>query len=142
PGGTVGGARGPAPAAGGAPAVVGGAVPGVSSGVRSGIPPLQVAGTGDLRVMHVLLGSRVDPALAGSDVPAVLAVAVSRNDEPGARLLLESGAHPDDGDRSLLEHAVRVGTKDMVELLIAHGADLTVVSREGQPMVPRALAPV
>jgi ankyrin repeat protein len=132
-------ALGPALAAADDTAMPGGARPEVSSGVWSGIP-LQAAGTGDLPVMHVLLGAGVDPALASSDAPAALAVAVSRNDESGARLLLESGADPDDGDRSVLEHAVRTGTKDMVELLIAHGADLAVISREGQPMVPLAVA--
>ena len=132
-------ALGPALATADDTAMPGGAGPEMSSGVWSGIP-LQAAGSGDLPVMHVLLGAGVDPALASSDAPAALAVAVSRNDEPGARLLLESGDDPDDGDRSVLEHAVRTGTKDMVELLIAHGADLAVISREGQPMVPLAVA--
>jgi len=85
-------------------------------------------------------GFGVDPVLAGSDRSAALAAAVSRNDEPAARSLLESGTDPNDGGRSLLEQAVRSGTKDMVALLIQHGADLNALSREGQPMVPLAVA--
>src|SRR5262245_9864536 len=85
-------------------------------------------------------GFGVDPVLAGSDRSAALAAAVSRNDEPAARSLLESGTDPNDGGRSLLEQAVRSGTKDMVALLIRHGADLNALSREGQPMMPLAVA--
>jgi hypothetical protein len=98
------------------------------------------AAPSDLPTMHRLLGFGGDPVLAGKDAPAALATVVSRNDEPTARLLLESGADPDDGGRSPLEQAVRSGTKDMVELLLRHGADPAVVSREGQPMLPLAAA--
>lgn len=99
------------------------------------------AAPGDaLPAMHELLGFGGDPALAGSDAPSALATVISRNDEPTARLLLESGADPDDGARSPLEQAVRTGTKDMVALLLQHGADPAALSREGQPMLPLAVA--
>jgi lipoprotein-anchoring transpeptidase ErfK/SrfK len=108
-------------------------------GAWSGIP-LRVVGADDLPMMHQLFGLGVDPVLPDSEGSGALAVAVSRNDEPAARLLLASGTDPVDGDRSPLEQAVRAGTKDMVALLIEHGADLNVLSREGQPMVPLAVA--
>jgi lipoprotein-anchoring transpeptidase ErfK/SrfK len=109
--------------------------PGARSEIR-----LQSLGADDLPMMHQLFGFGVDPVLADSGASGALAVAVSRNDEPAARLLLESGTDPDDGDLSPLEKAVRAGTKDMVGLLIQHGADLNVLSREGQPMMPLAVA--
>jgi hypothetical protein len=90
--------------------------------------------------MHQLLGFGGDPVLAGGDGAAALATVVSRNDEPTTRLLLESGADPHSGDRSPLEQAVRSGTKDVVALLLQHGADPSVLSREGQPMLPLAVA--
>jgi ankyrin repeat protein len=132
-------ALGPGIAAADDTALVGGTAPDGLPDAWSG-SALQASGARDLPVIRVLLGSGVDPGMAGSGVPAPLAVAVSRNDEPGARPLPESGAGPGDADRSELEHAVRGGTKDMVALLLAHGADVTVLSREGQPMVPLAVA--
>jgi lipoprotein-anchoring transpeptidase ErfK/SrfK len=120
-------------------AVLGGRGADGGPGTWSGIP-LPAVGANDLPMMHQLFGFGVDPVLADSDGSTALAVAVSRNDEPAARLLLESGTDPDDGDLSPLERAVRAGTKDMVALLIEHGADVNVLSREGQPMMPLAVA--
>jgi hypothetical protein len=106
-----------------------------------GSTPLLVAGALALACGPVAwLGFGGDPVLAGSDAPSALATVVSRNDEPTARLLLESGADPADSDRSPLEQAVRSGTRDMVALLLQHGADAAVPSREGQPMLPLAVA--
>jgi hypothetical protein len=60
------------------------------------------------------------------------------------RLVLEAGATPDVDPvwphRSVLEQAVRDGGGSLVELLIAHGADPTVPSREGQPLLSVAVA--
>ena len=94
--------------------------------------------------MNLLLGLGIPPDVADADGLTALAHAVSRNDEPMARALLEAGATPQVGpagpDRSLLEQAIRDGGRDMVELLLAHGADATVLSREGQPLLPLAVA--
>jgi len=106
--------------------------------------PLHAARTGDLRTMSLLLGFGVDPNFAGGDGLPVLVHAVSRNDEPIVRLLLEAGAAPGVDapapHRSLLEQAIRDGGKPVVELLLEHGADPRVLSREGQPLVPLAVA--
>jgi hypothetical protein len=108
-------------------------------GARSEIP-LHAVGADDLPMMHQLFRFGVDPVLADSGGSGALAVALSRDGEPAARLLRESGTDPDDGDLSPLERAVRAGTKDKVALLIERGADLNVLSREGQPMMPLAVA--
>ncbi len=100
---------------------------------------LLTPGTGELS-MHGLLGFGVDPALIGSNGSSALAHAVSRNDEPIARLVLEGGANPDEPDRVLLEQAVRGGTKEMVALLLQHGADPGTLSGEGQPLLALAVA--
>jgi ankyrin repeat protein len=61
-----------------------------------------------------------------------------------ARALLEAGAttqvDPSGPDRSLLEDMIRDGRRGMVSLLLAHGADPTVPSREGQPLLALAVA--
>jgi ankyrin repeat protein len=106
--------------------------------------PVQVALIGDVRKMKLLLSLGIPPDVAGADGLTALAYAVSRNDEPMARALLEAGATTQSGttgpDRSLLEQAIRNGRMDMVELLLAHGADATALSREGQPLLPLAVA--
>jgi ankyrin repeat protein len=106
--------------------------------------PLHAARTGDLRTMSLLLGFGVDPNFADSDGFPALVHAVSRNDEPIAQLLLEAGATPDVTSpapyRSLLEQAIRDGGKGVVDLLLEYGADPAVLSREGQPLVPLAVA--
>jgi hypothetical protein len=43
-------------------------------------------------------------------------------------------------DAPSLEQAVRSGTRDTVAVLLRHGADPAVLSREGQPMLPLAVA--
>lgn len=106
----------------------------------SGAAPLLAPPSPGERSMHGLLGFGVDPALIGSDGSSALAHAVSRNDEPIARLVLEGGANPDAPDRVLLEQAVRGGTKEMVALLLQHGADRGTLSSEGQPLLPLAVA--
>jgi len=103
-----------------------------------GGPPLP-PGPGETS-MHGLLGFGTDPRLLGTDGSIALAHAVSRNDEPAARLVLEGGANPDEPDGVLLEQAVRDGTKEMVALLLQHGADPGTLSREGQPMIALAVA--
>jgi len=90
--------------------------------------------------MYHLIGFGTDPRLIGSDGSTALEQVVSRNDEPATRLLLEGGTDPDGTDRPVLEQAVRSGTKDMVALLIQHGADLNALSREGQPLLVLAVA--
>jgi len=106
--------------------------------------PLHAARTGDLRTMSLLLGFGVDPNFTGSDGFPVLTHAVSLDDEPIARLLLEAGATPDVAPpapyRSLLEQAIRDGGPSVVQLLLEYGADPRVLSREGQPLLPLAVA--
>jgi ankyrin repeat protein len=113
-------------------------------GPRGRPPVVHVAATGDARTMGLLLGAGIDPNLADTDGLTALAHAASRGDEPMARLLLEAGASPDvdpaGPDRSLLEQAIREGRTPVVELLLAHGADPAALSREGQPLVPLAVA--
>ena len=105
---------------------------------------VQVALSGDVAKMNRLLGLGIPPDVADTDGLTALAHAVSRNDEPMVRALLEAGAttqvDPAGPDRSLLEQAIRDGRKNMVVLLLAHGADATVRSREGQPLLPLAVA--
>ena len=107
--------------------------PAVGTGV------LQAPSTSELSMYH-LIGFGTDPVLIGSDGSAALEHVVSRNDEPATRLLLEGGTDPDGTDRPVLEQAVRSGTKDMVTLLLQHGADLNALSREGQPLLVLAVA--
>ena len=95
--------------------------------------------TGALSMYH-LIGFGTDPRLIGSDGSTALEHVVSRNDEPATRLLLEGGTDPDGTDRPVLEQAVRSGTRDMVALLIQHGADPNALSREGQPLLVLAVA--
>src|SRR5262249_42049175 len=59
--------------------------------------PLLAPGPGEIS-MHGLLGFGADPTLLGTDGSIALAHAVSRNDEPVARLVLEGGANPDEPD--------------------------------------------
>ena len=106
--------------------------PAVGTGVKA--PP-----TGELSMYH-LIGFGTDPRLIGSDGSTALEHVVSRDDEPATRLLLEGGTDPDGTDRPVLEQAVRSGTKDMVTLLLQHGADLNALSREGQPLLVLAVA--
>lgn len=105
---------------------------------------LHVAATGDARTMGLLLGAGTDPNLTDADGMTALAHATARGDASMARVLLDAGAAPEvdapGPDRSLLEHAVRAGNKEIVGLLIARGADPSVLSREGQPMLPLAVA--
>jgi ankyrin repeat protein len=105
---------------------------------------VQVALTGDVRKMNLLLGLGIPPDVADADGLTALAHAFSRNDDPMARALLAAGAtphvDPTGPDRSLLEGAIRDGRRDLVELLLAHGADATVLSHEGQPLLPVAVA--
>src|SRR5262249_12473546 len=108
----------------------------MDAGVGAPPPP---PGPGETS-MHGLLGFGTDPRLLGTDGSIALAHAVSRNDEPAARLVLEGGANPDEPDGVLLEQAVRDGTKEMVALLLQHGADPGTLSREGQPMIALAVA--
>ena len=121
-----------------------GADPNVMIGRERRPAPVQVALTGDVRKMKLLLGLGIPPDVTGADGLTALAHAVSRNDVPMAQALLEAGATPQAGtagpDRSLLEQAIRVGRRDMVELLLAHGADVSALSREGQPLLPLAVA--
>ena len=106
--------------------------------------PLHAARTGDLKTMNLLLGFGVKPDLVDTDGTPALVQAVARNDESMTRTLLEAGATPDVDPtvphRSLLEQAIRDGGPGVVELLLAHGADPNVLSREGQPLVPLAVA--
>jgi ankyrin repeat protein len=105
---------------------------------------LHAAQTGDLRTMNLLLGFGVRPDLNDPDGVPVLAHAVARNDESITRALLEAGATPDVDapapHRSLLEQAIRDGGPGVVDLLLAHGANPGVLSREGQPLLPLAVA--
>jgi ankyrin repeat protein len=80
-----------------------------------------------LEVASLLLDRRADPDAhyAGEDpdtgvFPALYAaIAVSRS-LPLARLLLEAGADPDDGQS--MYHAAEAWTNDAVDLLVEHGA--------------------
>jgi len=104
----------------------------------AGDDALLAPGPGEIS-MHGLLGFGADPTLLGTNGSIALAHAVSRNDEPVARLVLE-GANPDEPDGVLLEQAVRGGTKEMVALLLQHGADPGTLSRDGQPLIALAVA--
>src|SRR5262249_35626341 len=106
--------------------------------------PLHAVRTGDLQTLRLLLGFGVDPNLADSDGFPALVHAVARNDEPIARLLLEAGATPDGASpppsRSPLELAVREGGNGVAALLLEPGATPGVLSGEGQPLLPLAVA--
>src|SRR5262245_37522195 len=113
-------------------------------GAQSRPALLHAVQTGDLRTMHLLLGFGVKPNLVDPDGVPVIAHAVARNDASVTRVLLEAGATPGveapSSDRSLLEQAVRDGGPNVVTLLITHGADPNVLSREGQPLLSLAVA--
>src|SRR5262249_23365682 len=100
---------------------------------------LRAPSTGDSSLYH-LIGFGTDPRLAGGHASPGVALAASPTDDPATRLLLEGGTAPDGTDRPVLEQAVRTGTKDMVALLIQHGADLNALSHEGQPLLVLAVA--
>src|SRR5262245_63551135 len=105
---------------------------------------LDTSQTDDLRTAGLPLGLGIGPDLVGGDGFSALAHAVAGRDEGVVRLLLEAGATPDVDPvwphRSVLEQAVRDGGASLVGLLIAHGADPTVLSREGQPLLLVAAA--
>jgi ankyrin repeat protein len=106
--------------------------------------PLHAARTGDVGTMRLLLGFGVDPNVVGRDGLPAIVHAVARNDEPVTRELLAAGAtldvDPPGADRSLLEQAIRDGRTSVVKLLLGHGADPAALSREGQPLLPLAVA--
>lgn len=106
--------------------------------------PVQVALTGDVRRMNLLLGIGIPADAVDSDGLTALAHAVARNDVAIARTLLEAGAtpqvKPSGPDRSLLEQAIRAGRRNMAELLLDHGADVNALAREGQPLLAVAVA--
>jgi ankyrin repeat protein len=105
---------------------------------------VQAALDGDVRKMQRLLELGLPPDIADDDGLTALAHALARDDEAMTRTLLAAGAttqvDPVGPDRSLLEQAIRYHGSGMVELLLAHGADPTVLSREGQPLLATAVA--
>ncbi len=105
---------------------------------------LHAVWTGDVETVSLLLGFGVRPDLVDRDGVPALAHAVARNDASVTRVLLEAGATPDveaaDPHLSLLEQAIRDGGPNVVRVLLSHGADPNVLSREGQPLLPLAVA--
>jgi ankyrin repeat protein len=105
---------------------------------------VQAALAGDARRMGQLLDLGIPPDVPDDEGFTALAHAAARNDERMARVLLEAGATtriaPAGPDRSLLEQAIRSRNDGMVDLLLGHGADPTVLSREGQPLLLFAVA--
>ena len=111
------------------------AAKGVGSG---GITPLMYAALyGDSHAIQMLLDQGADANARNDAGATALLWAV---DKPAAvRILLQHQADPnirsDDGLTALLLAAGRVGTSDVVQLLLDHGAKL-----EGQPVLARAAA--
>jgi hypothetical protein len=108
-------------------------------------PLLESADDGDLSQVrrHVLWASDVNKrgAESVSEFPqqAPLCVAMSRGRWEACKLLIEAGADvkttnltPYEKDRrTILHHAANVGPADLVELLIAHGADVNARTESG-----------
>ena len=92
----------------------------------------------------MLLARGADPNQPDAEGLTPLARAVARHDQKTASLLLSSGASPNidppGPDGSVLEQAVREGWTDLVTLLVSRGASPTTLSREGQAMLPLAVA--
>ena len=92
----------------------------------------------------MLLARGADPNQPDAEGLTPLARAVARHDQKTASLLLSSGASPNidppGPDGSVLEQAVREGWTDLVPLLVSRGASPTTLSREGQAMLPLAVA--
>jgi len=115
------------------------------AGTGAGEPPLSLAlGSRDPELARLLLARGADPNQVDSEGFTPLARAVAEHDEKTARVLLAAGASPHvdppGPDGSVLEHAVREGWTDFVTLLMARGATPATLGREGQPMLPLAVA--
>ena len=67
------------------------------------------------------------PEDPGSKLPALYYAAVANN-VPLVRLLLERGADPNDGESTY--HAAELDHREVLELLLAHGADLSGAHRQ------------
>jgi ankyrin repeat protein len=114
-------------------------------GSGSDEPPLALAlRSGDPEMARTLLARGADPNQPDAQGFTPLARAVAEHDQKTARMLLASGASPDvdppGPDASVLEHAVREGWADLVTLLVTRGANTALLGREGQPMLPLAVA--
>jgi hypothetical protein len=120
---------------------------------RSGIPRkttilTRAARNGDIDRVRSLLSesgnSRVDVNLRGESGFTPLFVAVSKLNVPIAKLLLESGSDPNIPGLYPLEtipllYAASIGNMEMVNLLLAHGADITVKTSRGTTVLHAAV---
>lgn len=83
------------------------------------------------RALRTLLAAGGNPNSRNSElgIPALYAVTGRRSVLPLARMLLEAGARPNDGES--LFHAAEHFHEDALELLCAHGADVNFVGDWG-----------
>jgi ankyrin repeat protein len=102
----------------------------------TGATPLYLAALrNEPEIVQLLLKYKADPNLRKTDGNvAPLAVAISNTNAEIAQLLLQQGA---DGkgrgpnDETYLQQAVRMGSKPMVELLLAQPCDVNAINRAG-----------
>lgn len=102
--------------------------PGVSFNVHDGAgywPLKQFAESGDVDVVRWLLANGADPNFTSTGDTA-LHSAVMRNHFKCARLLLDAGADPNQQDVDGCVPMWRVASDEMLDLLLANGADPTI----------------
>ena len=87
---------------------------------------------GFLATVRLLLAAGADPNTRETvfGLPALFAVTGQRSVIPIARLLLDAGANPTDGES--LHHAAEKFHEDALELLLAAGADLVIPPDSGK----------
>src|SRR5262245_17024121 len=104
----------------------------------------RAASRGHLQAARLLLdrGAKVDAADGEGVTPLVLAAYRGHTDV--VKLLLERGAYVNAQERrnglSSLSHAVGRGDKELVAVLVAHGADPSLKSADGRTALERAEA--
>ncbi|XP_061583002.1 dynein axonemal heavy chain 12-like isoform X3 [Cololabis saira] len=115
----------------------------------SGISPLHsAAAVGNTECIKTLLDVGYDPNYMlhpwirrsyDDERKSALFFAVSNNDLASAKLLLESGAMPNQDPIKCLQVALRLGNYELINLLLRHGANVNYYSRINTTHFPSAL---